>query len=113
MVHQGSDLSALVGATTDLSLVIDFTTHGGNASSITSLHLKSTMNLLILSLMTYLDSSWTEKYRSDSRNKAPVAINTVNGGNPLGTNATNLTLYNNNDPQLLILDMMVSQMSSA
>jgi len=28
----------------------------------------------------------------------PVAINTVNGGNPFGTNATNPQDYNNNDP---------------
>ncbi|MBR8827395.1 MAG: choice-of-anchor L domain-containing protein [Gomphosphaeria aponina SAG 52.96 = DSM 107014] len=28
----------------------------------------------------------------------PVAINNVNGGNPIGTNATNPNLYNNNDP---------------
>jgi hypothetical protein len=28
----------------------------------------------------------------------PVAINTVNGGNPFGTNASNPDLYNNNDP---------------
>lgn len=28
----------------------------------------------------------------------PVAINTVNGGNPLGTNSKNSALFNNNDP---------------
>lgn len=28
----------------------------------------------------------------------PVAINSVNGGNPLGTNASNSHLFNNNDP---------------
>lgn len=28
----------------------------------------------------------------------PVAINTVNGGNPFGTDASNPNLYNNNDP---------------
>ena len=28
----------------------------------------------------------------------PVSINNVNGGNPLGTDATNPDLYNNNDP---------------
>ena len=28
----------------------------------------------------------------------PVAINNVNGGNPLGTNASNSHLFNNNDP---------------
>lgn len=28
----------------------------------------------------------------------PVAINTVNGGNPLGTDASNPDLFNNNDP---------------
>lgn len=31
----------------------------------------------------------------------PVAINTVNGGNPYGTNATNPQYYNNNDPSEL------------
>jgi hypothetical protein len=29
----------------------------------------------------------------------PVSINTVNGGNPFGTNAQNSTFYNNNDAQ--------------
>jgi hypothetical protein len=96
------DLSALVGgaATNDAAtLTIDFTTQGGNLF----------FNYVFASeeYNEFVNSQFNDVFGFflDGTNIAlipgtttPVAINTVNGGNPLGTSATNPQFYNNNVP---------------
>lgn len=96
------DLSNLIsGATTNdaASLSIDFTTAGGDLF----------FNYVFASkeYNEYVNSQYNDVFGFflDGKNIAllpgtttPVAINTVNGGNPIGTSATNPALYNNNTP---------------
>ena len=97
-----ADLSNLIsGATTNdaASLSIDFTTQGGDLF----------FNYVFASeeYNEYVNSQYNDVFGFflDGKNIAllpgtttPVAINTVNGGNPIGTSATNPSLYNNNNP---------------
>jgi len=97
--HTG--LNALVGGGTRDAAVfeIDFTSAGGNLS----------FNYIFASeeYNEYVNSQYNDIFAFflDGVNIAlipgttdPVSINTVNGGNPFGSNASNPDLFNNNDP---------------
>lgn len=95
-----AQLTALVGATTYDATVLqfDFTSAGGNlffnyvfASEEYNEYTNSAFNDVFA---FFLDNTNIALIPGTS---TPVAINTVNGGNPLGTGATNPQYYNNND----------------
>ncbi|HKJ87802.1 MAG TPA: choice-of-anchor L domain-containing protein, partial [Gammaproteobacteria bacterium] len=97
-----SDLSALVGSATTndaATLQFDFTTTTGDLS-FNYVFGSEEYNEFVNSKFNdvfgfYLDG--TNIARIPGTN-TPVSINNVNGGNPLGTNASHADLYNNNDP---------------
>lgn len=96
-----ADLSALSGNATNDAAVLkfDFDSTGGN--------LFFNFQFASEEYNEYTNSKFNDVFAFflDGTNIAlipgttePVSINTVNGGNPLGTNASNPGLFNNNDP---------------
>jgi hypothetical protein len=95
-----SDLTTIAGNTTfdAATLTFDFISDGGNiffdyvfASEEYNEFVNSTVND---SFAFFLDGSNIALIPGTN---TPVSINTVNGGNPVGTNASNSEYFNNND----------------